>query len=766
MLAKKFFRHRLLFVALGVLFSGSLNAKTPDNQAHESCSRPNSRGLFSPLSNIEKSGLPIPANSAARLMADTLDGKGGEQVFARGRVILERADTILNTDSLHYNSANGEISSDVPFRLQKARFGISGLSLRYNTLNDIGEAQQPKFLATTDQQRIQGEGKSMQMLGKNYYRLEQARLNTCQANDDSWYIQAARIDTDHQKNIGVAHNARLVFKGVPIIYTPWLDFPLNSTRKSGLLSPSFGAGSNGFELTTPYYLNLAAHYDATLTPHYYSRRGLGLGAQLRYLGNHFRSQLDGFWLPNDRLRHQSRHDVHATHQQKINDHIDLGIDYHRASDDNFYRDLGSRTSSADKINLNQQAWVRYQSRLWGGPLHAQLSIQRYQTLQNKEKNLSEPYRLMPRLEADWHKRIGNSKVSLMTQITRFAHPTEQEGTREVFNPYIEWDFNNSWAYVRPKAALHATAYQLRQRNANEKRNFTRILPIFSVDSGLTFEREFAYRGKSYLQTLEPRMFYTYIPTRGQNHLPNFDSSENSFNFDQLFRSNRFSGHDRINAANQISTSLSSRFFDRNSGIERFRAGIGQRFYLKRDEVDLSGNIHERSKNQSDFLAYAQGNITNSISLRADWHYDKNQDRSESYTTALRYHPQKGKTISLRFGYDRHNEQYSQQTQELKYLDIGVQWPIRKQYYLLARQNYSLTDKKALDQMIGIAYRSDCDCWNANLLFQRYVTDINETKNAFFFQLQFKGLGGVSNHLDEEARLAVPGYNTIEEVNQR
>lgn len=766
MLPKKNFPLSLSVMAIMALYSGSLNAQTPKTSQNNACSKPNKHGLFLPILKAQHSGLSLPNNDAARLSADKIQGKHAGNIHAQGNVILESKDTVLNTQALHYQANTTDIASHSTFRLQKSRLSLVGSALQYNTTDETGRAENPQFLVKSARGRIQGEGKALEILGKNYYRLSQAKVNTCLANDDSWYIQAARIDTDHEKNIGVAHNARLVFKGVPIIYTPWMDFPLNSTRKSGLLTPSFGAGSNGITLSLPYYFNLAAHYDATLTTHYYGRRGLGLGGEFRYLGESSYSQLSSLWLPDDQLQKQNRYDLHASHQHKINENIDLGIDYHRASDDDFYRDLGSRTAAADNINLNQQAWVRYQNQLWGGALRTQLSVQRYQTLQNKENNLNEPYRLMPRLEANWHKQLGSAKVSLMAQITRFAHPKKQEGTREVLNPYIEWDFSNSWGFLRPKAALHATAYQLRQRHVREEKNFTRTLPILSVDSGLVLERNFAYRGTKYTQTLEPRLFYTYIPTREQNNLPNFDSSENSFTFDQLFRENRFSGHDRINAANQISTALSTRFFEYSTGIERFRAGIGQRFYLKKDDVDLSGNLRERGKNQSDFLAYAQGSITRDISLRANWHYDKNHNRSESYNTALHYHPQKGKNISLRFGYDRNNNQYSKQAQELKYLDIGVQWPIREQYYLLARQNYSLTDKKPLEQMLGMAYRSTCDCWNANLLFQRYTTNFNETKNAFFFQLQFKGLGSVSNHLNEEAKLAIPGYNSIEEVNQQ
>jgi LPS-assembly protein len=72
----------------------------------------------------------------------------------------------------------------------------------------------------------------------------------------------------------VAKHARLRIRGIPVLYTPYINFPIDDRRKSGFLVPSIGSSDdNGFELITPYYWNIAPNLDATFYPRYMSKRG-------------------------------------------------------------------------------------------------------------------------------------------------------------------------------------------------------------------------------------------------------------------------------------------------------------------------------------------------------------------------------------------------------------------------------------------------------------------------------------------------------------
>ncbi|MGN6926508.1 LPS-assembly protein LptD, partial [Neisseria sp. P0015.S010] len=275
-------------------------------------------------------------------------------------------------------------------------------------------------------------------------------------------------------------------------------------------------------------------------------------------------------------------------------------------------------------------------------------------------------------------------------------------------------------------------------------------------------------GGEYLQTLEPRLFYNYIPTKSQNDLPNFDSSENSFTYSQLFRENLYSGNDRINSANSLTLATQSRILNPNTGTELFRAGIGQKFYFKNDNVLPDGSVSRYPRSQSDWVAFAHGNITPSIRIDLDIHYNQNQSRAESYAAGIAYNPEPGKVLSARYKYGRNERIYLQANGDYFYdrlsqIDLAAQWPLSKNLYAVARYNYEIEAKKPLEMLIGAEYKSNCGCWSASLVGQRYVTGENSHKNAVFFNLQLKDLSNIGNNPFEKLRLAIPGYSKTNEV---
>lgn len=274
--------------------------------------------------------------------------------------------------------------------------------------------------------------------------------------------------------------------------------------------------------------------------------------------------------------------------------------------------------------------------------------------------------------------------------------------------------------------------------------------------------------KAYLQTLEPRLFYNYIPTKSQNDLPNFDTSENSFSYNQLFRENLYVGNDRINSANSLTAAAQTRFLNPNNGAELFRAGIGQKFYFKNDNVLLDGNVSRYERSQSDWVGFAHGKLSDSFHVGFDLHYNQNQSRAESYAATVRYNPEPGKVLSARYKYGRNERIYLQSDgnyfyDKIRQVDLAAQWPIRKNLYAVARYNYEIQAKKPLEMLVGAEYKSNCGCWSASLVGQRYVTGENSRKNAVFFNLQLKDLSNLGNNPFEKLRLAIPGYSKTNEV---
>lgn len=720
--------------------------------------------------SIKRSGEePLPADFT-RVTADEVEGQTNVAVRAEGDVIVERNGEVLNAEWANYDQADDTVTAGDKFKLYQNGSVVSGDTLTYNLKQGTGTTENVRINAEHEGRRLQSVSEKAEIKGSSRYKLINTKFNTCAPGDASWYIKADSIEADRNTGIGVAKGASLVFGGVPVLYTPWADFPLNGGRKSGLLVPNVATGSDGLEVSLPYYLNLKPNLDATVTPGVIASRGVHIGGQVRYLEPEYRGQIEGGWMPRDRKRDRNnRYNTHWQHQQQFNPNWSGGADFNQVSDNDYYRDFYGRNDIAGNVNLNRQAWLNYSNAdVLGGRLDGSLTVQKYQTLANELGYKDEPYALMSRLSGRWNKNAGKAEINVSGQFTRFEHDAKQSGNRLVLHPSVKWDFHNQWGYVRPKVGLHATYYDLDQLEGKAARSVSRVLPMVSLDTGMTFERDAELFGNEYVQTLEPRLFYNYVPTKQQNDLPNFDSSENSFSYEQLFRDNLYSGSDRINSANSLSAAIQSRILNPETGAELFRAGIGQKFYFKNDNVLPDGSLSSHQRNRSDWVAFGHGRLTDSVRLDADLHYNQNQKHAESYAVGVRYNPEPGKVLSARYKYGRDERMYLQDNGEYLYdklsqIDLAAQWPLHKNLYAVVRYNYELKAKRPLEMLAGAEYKSSCGCWSASVVGQRYVTGENSRKNAVFFNLQLKDLSNLGQNPFEQLRLAIPGYSKTNEV---
>ena len=710
-----------------------------------------------------------------RVTADKVQGQTHVQVQAQGDVIVERNQQVLNADWINYDQKTDTVTAGDKFILSDEGSVVEGEKLVYQLGQGSGTTQNARVATEQGGRRLQAVSQTAELQNKNRYTLKNVKFNTCQAGDASWYVQANRIDADYVKGIGVAKHAKLVLGGVPVLYTPWVDFPLNGNRKSGLLVPTLKIGSDGTEAEIPYYFNLAPNYDATANVGVITSRGVQVGGEFRYLQPKYHGAISGKWLPNDqRSQYNNRSQLQWQHKQQFTEQLNGGIDLNQVSDDDYYRDFYGQSDIVSNVNLNRQAWLNHSMQLGNAPLDSRIEIQKYQTLANINGYKDRPYAIMPRLSSRWQKNWGDNHVNVFGQFTRFTHDNKQAGNRLVLYPSVSRDFHNRWGYVRPKVGVHYTHYNLDAFYSTPSRTASRVLPIVNVDAGMTLERESRFLGQDYVQTLEPRLFYNYIPTKSQNDLPNLDASENSFSYEQLFRENLYSGNDRINSSNSLTTAVQTRFLNKHNGAERFRAGIGQKFYFTTDSVKLDGNVSEYARNRSDWFAFGQGQINDKVSLSATTHYNQNQERFENIATGVQYHPEAGKVISARYKYGRNKRIYLQNDGEYHYdklrqIDMAAQWPLSSNLYALARLNYSLDASRPLEQLLGLEYKSDCGCWSASMVAQRYVTGLENNnqgstyKNAVFFTLQLKDLSNIGNNPTQSLRLAIPDYIKTNEV---
>ena len=761
----RLFVSKPLVMALGLAFSGSVVASDTwqGSQLGQLCRVPNTQA--SDVAHAQSSGgVTLPEN-VTRITADKAIGQTSTHHRAQGNVIVERNQDVLNANWIDYDQPADTVRAGDTFTLtRESGQTVSGSTLTYHLHDGLGDAQNAQFSAEQDGRRLQGVGRQLLMHDKQNYTLHDVKFNTCQPQDTSWYVQAAELKANRTTGIGVAKHVRLVFAGIPVLYTPWVDFPINGNRKSGFLVPTLSVGSDGTNVQLPYYFNFAPNLDATLAPGIITERGAKIGSEFRYLQPRFSGSLNVDYMPDDKKsRHNNRSEITFKHLHRFGEHLTGGIEFKQVSDDDYYRDFYGRNEIAENVNLNRQLWLDYQKDWLGQPLTAQFLLQKYQTLSDANGIKDKPYAIMPRLAMQWQKNIGITQLNFNGQLTHFNHDSKQSGTRLVFSPSLKWNLHNQWGYILPKIGVHATRYWLSEFRQQESRKTSRVLPIVNVDSGITLEREVQWFNKNYVQTIEPRLFYNYIPSKSQNDLPNFDSSENDFSYNQLFRENVYSGNDRINASNSLAMGVQTRILNHTTGQERFRAGVGQKYYFSGNNMLLNGEINSVLRHRGDFVAFAGGQFSPNWFGETNLHWNQNDSKIQRFDAGVRYNPQAGKVLSARFKYGRNEEIYTGFFSKLKHVDLAAQWPLSSNVYAVGRVNYSLSPSVMLEQTAGFEYKNPCGCWSVSMVGQRYVNGLNSHKTAFYVTLQLKDISSLGNDPYEQLRLGIPGYTKTNEV---
>jgi LPS-assembly protein len=535
--------------------------------------------------------------------------------------------------------------------------------------------------------------------------------------------------------------------GVPILYTPWMNFPLNDGRKSGLLGPIIGSTSTGGnEITVPLYLNLAPNYDATLSPRLMSQRGVMLNNEFRYLGGSYLGEVHYDVLPDDKMANQTRMRLTLKHTQSLGAGFGSSLQFNRVSDDSYFRDLAGSVSGTAQVNLLNEGALTYV----GGGWLASARVQQYQTLQDPAALIVEPYRRLPQLNISTQKVVGSGTATLFAEYVDFRHPTSLNGQRAVIYPTISYPLIRDPAfYLTPKIGIHSTSYVMGDNNSGNVADANRTLPIFSVDSGMILERDFQARGVAYVQTLEPRAYYVNIPYRDQTVLPNFDSAQAPFNFAQMFTENRFIGNDRVGDANMATVALTSRFIESEGGGERLRVAIGERFSFADPQVNFVAP--SSLTNRSDILLTLGGKVSRVFDLDSLYQYNPNESRGEVFNAMARYHPEKGKVFNLGYRYTR---------DVLEIADASGQWPLFKHWNAVARWSYSILDNLALERLGGLEYNQDC--WTFRVVVQLFQTAANVNSRGTFVQLELNDMVRVGADPLAALKMSIPGYSKTNE----
>lgn len=691
------------------------------------------------------------------LRADRLEGDN-QRITAEGHVELRTRNETVLADKLSYSADTQVIHGVGDVLLRRGDDWISGPELEYKRDTETGFFKKPRYFVSA----VSGHGAASEIrfIGPGRYEASDATYTTCVASDPDWYLRGDELKVDNLRKVGTVHDATVHFLNIPVLYTPWLDFPLSDARKSGFLTPALGStGVRGLEVTVPYYLNLAPNYDATLTPRLMSKRGLMLGTQFRYLlenpggtTGQATGEIDAEYLPHDHVTGDNRYELAWKHTEQFEPWLSGFVNLNKVSDDTYFADFANNVAVTSQKSLPRDVGLQATD----GPWTVLARAQSFQTLQDPNAPIVPPYNRLPQVlaslrDTDW---LGLTWGG-MAEFARFSQPAlVPTGDRLVMSPTVAWSRQGSAWFFTARTGIQLREYALDQTTATlPDLHPGYAIPITSVDAGLFFERDLDIANTPLTQTLEPRAYYVYVPYRNQDNAPVFDTALDDFNFSQLFSDNRFIGSDRIGDANQMTLALTSRFLDQGTGGERLRLAVGQRFYFEDQRVSLPGSLP--SSATSDILVSAEGKLSDAWSLASLLQYNLDNSAVNGFNAGFRYTPSLGRALNFTWRYTRSLIGATGLPTQIKQVDVSGQWPLSARWNVIGRWNYSLYDRKTLEGVAGIEYNRDC--WVLRVVGQRLITTTEQTTTSVFVQLELNGLARVGTSPLDLLRRSIPGY---------
>jgi LPS-assembly protein len=215
-------------------------------------------------------------------------------VKLHGAVACTRGDMALFADEVEIarDTHIAILTGNVTFRQSDAQ--ISAERAEFNTETRLGTFFNATGFATVasaaKKDALGGQepdvyfyGETVEKIGLDRYRISHGGFTTCVQPNPRWQLTSGSV-TLRLDHYAFLKNALLKAKGVPVFYLPALFYPIQKDdRATGILMPTYGTSTyRGFTLSNAFFWAIDRSQDATFFNDWYSKRGMGNGAEYRY----------------------------------------------------------------------------------------------------------------------------------------------------------------------------------------------------------------------------------------------------------------------------------------------------------------------------------------------------------------------------------------------------------------------------------------------------------------------------------------------------
>lgn len=698
-----------------------------------------------------------------------VDIQQGNQTLTADKVKLTQTETAGELP-VREVTATGNVHYDDPQIILKGPSAWSNLDNKNTDVND------GNYMMVGRQGR--GDATKMKMRGENRYSImENGTFTTCLPGNNRWSVAGSEVIIDREEEVAEIWHARFKVGDVPIFYSPYMQLPIGNKRRSGFLIPTGSYSSNdGLEFSLPYYWNIAPNYDATITPQFMTHRGVKLNNEFRYLIapgtgtvafdflNHDRAYIKD----KERGKREDRESddrwlFYWRHSGTYAGHWNFSSDYTKVSDPSYFTDFSSQYGNTTDGYATQKFSAGYSDTNW----NAKVTHKQFQIFADNPNKRA--YKAEPQVDFNYYKNnLGAFDMHTYAQAARFTSvgKNNPDATRLHIEPEVNLPLSNGWANMNNSIKLYATHYDQDIPRSNKddslEKNVTRVLPMFKSDAKVVFERDL-FQGSDFVQTLEPRVQYLYIPYKDQDNINNFDSSLLQSDYSGLFRDRIYSGLDRIASANQFTTGVTTRVYD-DALAERFNFSVGQIYYFERPRAGNSNRPIDDKSNTGSLLwaTDSMWRIDDNWGLRGGLQYDRRLGNVTMGNAVAEYRLDADRLVQLNYRFvDRdyiqatfrdlnqlgENQELPEYQRGISQVGAVVSWPLSERWGFVGSYYYDTKQQQPASQLVGLQYNT-C-CWAVNLGYERKIVGWQKEKfsseydNKWSINVELRGLN--NNH---------------------
>lgn len=712
----------------------------------------------------------VEVDATITVHADYVEYFEDNRLELDGNVEISRADYIARGDKAKIDQSANEASLTGNIEILGPQMQMRSESAEVNLVEGSATLHEAEFI--NPETGFRGKAKLIDQEDQLHLRIEEGGFTTCEGPRPDWSFIASELEFNQEEGYGTARHARFNILDVPVLYVPWFSFPIDDRRKSGFLYPTIGSSNtgDGLFLATPYYLNLAPNYDATITPSWIAGRGWHEEVEVRHMSQMQKSSFDFGYIDQDDAYLKSRRAAGDLEEdgerwgfsvtqdwnfEELSENTFATVNYAQISDDDYLDDLDQGIQVASKQMLDR----RFSLTKTGQSYRANALFQQYKSLSANTLPSEQAHQRLPELNFEAYLPVEDIDLDWTSQYVYFYRDNDGlnltgsdrvYGSRMQHRPMLAYPALASWGYATPRVSLDHTDYYL-EEYAQSERHISRTIPVLELDTGLYMDRTTNLLPAHYTNSFEPRLYYVYSEYKDQDDLPNFDSSVPSFNYDNLFRANRFTGGDRVGDENRLTLSITSRWTDWSRSLDVLTLNFGHISQFARRKVTTP---------QSQRIVDGESLLASEITVKPDhkWTlqfsnlWDASKDQTEESVSKLSYQKSdQSAVVNLAHRYRR---------DEIEQSDTSIIYPINPEVSVLGQWRYALDDNRTIGSLAGLEYTS-C-CWRVQLLGQRYLTDEGDIENGFLFRFQLRGLGGFGVS-DSKMDSLIPGYQQREEA---